>query len=594
MSANLVHSSGARCSMTELLASHALEFPDKPALVFVGPGQPDQTMTYGELEQAVIATARGLIERGLSGRAVGLHMPAGLDFVVALLACFAASAVAAPIAPIGRRKQRQAGVTEILHDCQAAAVIVGSSAAQEAQDLAWVAAEGIPVLEPRELSSASVATWPEPPPPNALAVLQYTSGSTSNPKGVMLSHAAVMANQAMIKSAFEHDSRSDFVGWAPHFHDQGLFGNILQPLYLGASCVLMSPAAFLRQPLFWLETIGRFRAHTSGGPNFAYELCIEHLRRHGGFQADLSSWRKAFNGAEPIRASTMRAFAAAFEPYGFDPEAVLPCYGLAECTLFTSGRARHAQQMSVSFDATALSEGRVIEAAPGARATEIVSCGPPAEGAEFLVVEPGGARPLQPAQLGEIWIAGPHIAEGYWRRPEDTAETFVTDPTTGRRYLRTGDLGFMWQGELFIADRLKDLIIVRGRNVYPHDVEAICVEASDALAPTAAAAVAIETASGQAICLIAEARRSARRDLDVVSIAKKLKEALILDLGVSLDALVVIPPGAMPKTTSGKLQRRRIRLLLLDGELPVQASLGLPANLHPQKHAEPAGLERAQ
>ena len=369
--------------------------------------------------------------------------------------------------------------------------ILSKITAQLSQDpllgsLRWLASDAVAEGGAGDWEGA----WTEPQvTPESLAFLQYTSGSTSSPKGVMVSHGNILHNEGLIQRAFRQTARSTIVGWLPVYHDMGLIGNVIQPLYVGAACVLMSPVAFLQSPLRWLQAITRYRATTSGGPNFAFDLCARKVRQAQRDTLDLSSWQVAYNGAEPIRLETLERFSAAFEPCGFRREAFLPCYGLAEATLLVSGSLRTASPRVEHVQAVGLESHRVVEAAAGdGKAVPLVGCGEVTDGQELVIVHPDSSRRCAPDQVGEIWVAGPSIARGYWNRPEETERNFHARlaETGGGTFLRTGDLGFLKDGELFITGRLKDLVIIRGLNHYPQDIEQTVEKAHATLRPGAA------------------------------------------------------------------------------------------------------------
>lgn len=414
----------------ECLWAHAIARPDHPAFIFDDGTGPVDRLTYGQLAQRVRGVAAGLLPLGLEGKPVALLFGPGLDFVVAFLATLAVGAIAVPLAPVGRRRERVANLLPILADCDPAALLLDAVMAEQYGELAdGLAARGVAFARLAEIEGdGSVVSLPPSPMESQLAVLQYTSGSTSQPKGVMITHGNIMANQRMIQRSFGHDQRSDFVGWAPHFHDQGLFGNILQPLYLGATCVLTAPAIFVRHPLVWLELIDRYRAHTSGGPNFAFELCVEQAALRGLPDVDLSCWRVAFNGAEPIRVRSVQRFAETFAPLGFRSDAFFPCFGLAESTVVTACGPRDTQPVFRKFDSRALGEGRAVVADDEAGAEEqsvlLACCGPIMEESELLIIDPQSGEAMAEGAVGEVWLAGPHIGTGYWRNSEASRETF--------------------------------------------------------------------------------------------------------------------------------------------------------------------------
>lgn len=569
-------------SIVEVLEAHARSRPDHEAIIFDDGTGAITRWTYRELNCNVRRLAAHLAARGLAGRPVGLLFGPGADFIIALFACLSIGSVAVPLAPIGRRRERVRNLLPVLADCTPAALLLDASMAVQYADLGdALAPQGIACLQFEELIKApAVGDFDRLPiTRDDLAVLQYTSGSTSEPKGVMISHGNIMANQAMIQLAFGHDAGSNFVGWAPHFHDQGLFGNILQPLYLGATCVLIAPANFVRRPLLWLEMIDRYRAHTSGGPNFAYEMAVEQATQKGLPDIDLSCWKVAFNGAEPIRARSVVQFAETFAPLGFDRKAFFPCYGLAECTVVAVGGPRDTSPVVRRVDVQALSEGEVVPPTDDEPALSEICSGQAMEGGEVVVVDPVTRTPAAPGRVGEMWLAGPHIGQGYWRRPKESAETFGARLADGRGpFLRTGDLGFSMPEGFYIVGRIKDLLIVRGRNYAPSDIEQIWPDVFGHAGQATAACFQVDVDGRSHVVLVAEIDRATRQldDLQAAidAFAMEVRAKGLERLDLSINDLIILPPGSVPRTTSGKVRRSATREKLLGGRLPVLGSSG--------------------
>src|SRR5208282_1690971 len=397
-----------------------------------------------------------------------------------------------------------------------------------------------------------------------------TSGSTGTPKGVVLNHANLVHNSALIAHAFEHTRTSLGVFWLPSYHDMGLIGGILQPIYVGRTNVLMSPMTFLQKPFRWLSAITRFRATTSGGPNFAYEHCIEKITPEQLKQLDLSSWKLAFNGAEPVRAETLRRFAAKFAPCGFRAEAFYPCFGLAEATLIVSGGYVARPPIIRSFDSIALTQGKVREVAGGSpTARDLVGCGSTLPDQKIVIANPETRLSCSPNEIGEIWVSGPSMAQGYWKRPEVTEEMFhahLKDTGDGP-FLRTGDLGFMLDGELYVTGRLKDLIILRGVNYYPQDIELTVQRCHPRLRADCGAAFALEKDGREQLVLVFEVERHKQGQFGEVFQA--MRRAVAGEHDLNVDAIVLIRAGTVPKTSSGKIQRHACRQNYIDGTLDV-------------------------
>ena len=539
-----------------------MERPDGRAYTFLADGEEEgDRLTFGELDRRARALGALLQRLGLAGERVLLLYPPGLEFVSAFLGCLYGGAVAVPAYP--PRSSR------MLPRLQAIARDAGPAAALTTRALLGTISgmtEGLPELggirwvTTDDVEPGLAAEWEEPGlSPDALAFLQYTSGSTAAPKGVMVTHGNLLHNEEMIRLAFRQSEQSVIVGWLPLYHDMGLIGNVLQPLYVGAPCILMSPVAFLQKPRRWLAAISRYRATTSGGPNFAYELCVRRIPPAEREGLDLSTWEVAFNGAEPVRAETLARFAEAFAPSGFRRAALYPCYGLAEATLFVAGGEGGAGPVIGAFRGAALERDRAAEAPPDdSSARLLVGCGRGWEGQEVAVVDPESGRRCPPDRVGEIWVAGPSVAAGYWERPEETASAFgALLPGGSAPYLRTGDLGFVKDGELYVTGRLKDLVILRGRNLYPQDLEATAEASHPALRPGGSAAFPVEAGGEERLVIAAEIDR--RREGEAADAAAAVRRAVAEEHEVQVHEVVLLRLGSLPKTSSGKVQRHACR-----------------------------------
>ena len=404
---------------------------------------------------------------------------------------------------------------------------------------------------------------------DTLAFLQYTSGSTASPKGAMVSHGNLIHNQRVIKTACQHTEHSTFVSWLPMFHDMGLIGNVLQPLYLGALGVLMWPTSFLQRPFCWLQAISKYKAHTSGGPNFAFELCVRKIKPEQREKLDLSSWRVAFNGAELVRSETMERFSQTFKSCGFRPETFYPCYGLAEATLFVSGGIKGAKRRVMTVDGSALERHRVVPASLGDKTgRKVVSCGTAWVGQKIVIVDPDTHMPCAPDETGEIWAKGPSMVQGYWNREEETERTFKAFLTTTGEgpFLRTGDLGFINDGGLFVTGRLKDLIIIRGHNHYPEDIEYTAGQSHPGLRVGCGAAFSVETDNDERLVVVHELERSSET-WNVEDVAGAIRQSVADHHELQVHAVVLVEPGSIPKTSSGKLQRYLCRSAYLNDDL---------------------------
>jgi acyl-CoA synthetase (AMP-forming)/AMP-acid ligase II len=566
-------------TFVDLIRQQAETQPDRTAFTFLRDGENDEAaLTVEALDERARAIGGWIQREGLAGERVFLFHPPGVEFLTAFFGCLYGGAVAVPAYP-PRANRSFERLKAMAASARAAAVLTTSAVlahemkncvgAESLRHLRWMAAETIP--------ADLVDTW-RPPALGAsdLAVLQFTSGSTESPKGVMLSHGNLIHNSATIERGFEHTSDSCGVIWLPPFHDMGLIGGILQPLYAGFTGVLMSPVDFVRRPLRWLKAITRFKGTTSGGPNFAYDLCVRSVRPDQLKDLDLSSWTVAFTGAEPIHSATLDRFAETFAPCGFRREAFYPCYGLAEATLIVSGARKADPPIIVPVRSSALEQGRAeVAALADADSRAVVGCGKPLAPAEVVIVDPETALPCPPGRVGEIWVSGPSVAQGYWEHPEATETTFHArlGDGTGGRFLRTGDLGFLHDRELVVTGRRKELIIIRGRNHYPQDLERVAEESHTAIRPGHLAAFAVTDGQDdeERLVLVAELQRG-QRDVATAEVVTAIRSAFNEQFGLDLEALVLIRTGSLPKTSSGKIQRTLCRSDYLGGTLEVVAS----------------------
>jgi acyl-CoA synthetase (AMP-forming)/AMP-acid ligase II len=570
--------------LVEILAARA-ERPEMGAFRFLRDGELDEKkLSYGELEERSRAIA-GLLQETMNvGERVLLLYAPGLEFITALFACLRSGIVAVPVYPPDpMRAERSFGrLRHVVDDCRPRAILTAEPIFERRQLLcSWC-----PELKPLTWI-ASDAAWqgnaghykPWKPKDESIALIQYTSGSTAAPKGVVLQHQQIIANQRLIRTSFRSEPDDIVCGWLPLYHDMGLLGQVLHSFYCGMEMVMMSPLHFLQQPMRWLRAITRYRATIGGGPSFGYELCLKWVRKReaverAGNAIDLSSWKVAFNGAEPVRADILEEFSRTFAPCGFKREAFLPCYGLAEATLFVTGPTRQAGPTIVSFDREELERGRARVADGRITKTRtLVSSGPCVDlalGHELLVVDPGSCTPCEEGKIGEIWVCGPSIARRYWREADDLQHCFCATTSDGRSgFLRTGDLGFISGGELFVTGRLKELIIVCGRNVYPQDVELVAQSSHPALRHGGGAAISVVQDDGEKLMLVQEV--SAQKDLHLDKVIEAIRLAVSRELQVQLSAVALVPPKTIPKTPSGKIQRRSVAASYKDARLQTLA-----------------------
>lgn len=560
-------------TLADCLRLHAERQPHKIAYRFLKNGEiEDRTLTYRELDLAARGIAAPLEKHSAVGDRVLLLYPPGLEFIVALCACFYSGRVAVPAYP--PRPNR--GTDRLLAIIQDASPAVALTSVEIKTKILhrFVNEKMLQGLAVVSTDSTSPDAFPEWKPvrldPGMLAVLQYTSGSTSIPKGVQVTHANLMHNEKLIQKAFGQTQNDLVVGWLPVYHDMGLIGNVLQPLYCGAESILMPPTSFLQSPTRWLAAISRYGATTSGGPNFGYELCCNRITAEQKANLDLSSWRVAFSGAEPVRAQSLQRFATEFRDCGFRASAFVPCYGLAESTLFVSGGITSTGPVIQAMKADGLERNQVIPVPseePGGHI--LVGCGRAGAGHEICIVDPERLMRCEPGTVGEIWVSGPSIANGYWNRGQETADIFearLADTGKGP-YLRTGDLGFLLDGELFITGRRKDLIIIRGRNHYPHDLEASAGKAHPALRAGIGAAFSVEAEGEERLVLVHEINPRIQAETGAVIAA--IRQAIAEEHELQLYAVALTRPGEIPRTTSGKIQRFLCRKAFLAGGLEI-------------------------
>jgi amino acid adenylation domain-containing protein len=600
----------AAATLVDLLRLRA-EQAATPALTFLTDGVKEAQLSYQELDRQARTIAAQLQRLGAQGERVLLLYAPGLEYIAAFFGCLYAGAVAVPAYPPqpNSLKRMLPRLELIASDAKASVVLTTQTLAlmgrvllarnPHFQGVRWIASD---TLSPRLAEG-----WREPELcADTLAFLQYTSGSTSAPKGVMLTHQNLLHNLERIHTCFGHSPASHGVIWLPPYHDMGLIGGILQPIYGGFPVALMSPVTFLRSPLRWLEAVSRYRATTSGGPNFAYELCIRKTTPEQRARLDLSSWRVAFNGAEPVRADTLERFAEAFAPAGFRPEAFYPCYGLAEATLIAAGGDVDEPPLVEHVRASALHHNR-LEAPPAGQDDQrtLVGSGRSLPDQQIVIVNPETQTRSAPGEIGEIWVAGPSVAQGYWNRPEETRRTFqarLADTGAGP-FLRTGDLGALRDGQLFVTGRMKDLIIIRGRNLYPQDIELTAERSHPSLRPGSNAAFSVEIDGEEQLVVVQELRPQPERN--TAAVATTLLQAVAEQHEVRAHAVVLIKNGSIPKTSSGKIQRHACRAAFLAGTLdvveqhtalPAEAGatpelLGREALLALPEHARRAALE---
>jgi acyl-CoA synthetase (AMP-forming)/AMP-acid ligase II len=560
-------------SLSALLRHRAAVQPDDRAYVALSDrGQEDATITFAELDRRAAALADQLAKRAAAGSRALLLFPMGIECLVAFFGCLYAGIIGVPMMVPRRQSARDASAS-ILADCDPRLALTTFELVSGARGdivgrfhhagLEWLAVDTpAPEVGAAERSDARRGD---------IAFLQYTSGSTSAPKGVMVSHGNLLANLEMIRIACGNTRASTYVSWVPLYHDMGLILNALQALYVGASCVLIPPLAFLQRPYLWLRAIHDYRAEVAGGPNFAFDLCVDRHRPEQLAGIDLSGWKLAFVGAEPVRAATVERFTETFRSYGFEPRAMWPGYGMAEATLLISGGNRGEGPVVRDVSRAGLLRHEAEPPREASDAQAAVGCGRALAGEEIAIVDPEMNARLGPNQVGEIWVSGSNIAQGYWQNTAATEATFQARIAgeADRQWLRTGDLGFLDAAdELFITGRIKDVIIIRGANHYPQDIEDTVQSSHSALRRHGGAAFTIaDEAKGEQLVVVQEVERTERHRITPPQLIGHIREAIVLEHDIVPHDIALLRPGALPKTTSGKIQRALARQLWLTGTL---------------------------
>lgn len=559
-------------TLVDILSYQGNNLPEKTAYTFLQDGEnPTASITFGELDRRARAIAVSFQAKNAFGERAVLLYPPGLDFITAFFGCLYSGVIPVPAYP-PRRNRNLVRLQSIVSDAQAKYALTNTILFENLKTKLERNKEfsRLQLLTTDRTNWIKYKQWQKPElEPNSLAFLQYTSGSTGNPKGVMVSHRNLIHNLKMIQTAFEHDQDTIFVGWLPLFHDMGLVGNVLQPLYLGIQSILMSPTAFLQKPIRWLQAISDYEATTAGGPNFAYDLCVAKITPEQKVGLDLSSWNLAFSGAESIRAETLNSFCNSFADCGFQPAAFYPCYGMAESTLLITGGDKAVFPKILSVEAVALEQNNVIICADEHfNSRKIVSCGKAWLDETVTIVNPETLKPCLSKEVGEIWVSSSSVANGYWNQPEKTRQTFnlstADDQGQEHQFLRTGDLGFLHEGELFITGRLKDIIIVRGRNHYPQDIELTVQQSHPRLRANCGAVFTVEIQGSERLFVAQELERSEQRKIAAnpaltAEIMRAIRQQIAECHELEVYGILLLKTASLPKTSSGKIQRQACR-----------------------------------
>lgn len=563
-------------SLIEVLNVRAKIHPDKELFSFYefsGDGPKNETtLTYGEVDSQARAVASQLKSMGATGKLAVLIYTPGLDYIVAFLGCLYAGVVAVPAYP-PFSKMLFDRFKSIVLDCKADYLLTTEpllpmlkpklDSEPMLKHLSWIKTDVFKHQKTQDFINVEHDT-------NHLAFIQYTSGSTATPKGVALSHRNLLENSKSIQQFFHTSESTRGVSWLPAYHDMGLIGGLLQVVFCGGSTVLFSPLDFLRNPLNWLETISSYRATISGGPNFAYDLCVRKVTPEHLEKLDFSSWYLAFNGAEPVRHETINRFYETFRQCGLKYETFYPCYGLAESTLIVTGVDITSPPTIKAFDQQALTQNKVIETEEDENSSiKLTGSGKSLPQTRVAIVHPEERTECKPSEVGEIWVQSESVAEYYLNKPEVSKATFqayLAGDVEGP-FLRTGDLGFLHDGDLFVTSRLKDLIIIRGKNYYPGDIEQVVEKSHESIRAGCSAAFSIDNDNEEKLIIVQEVKKGYEESIDGSQVAEKIANAVIANFQIKVHEVVLINHGSISKTSSGKIQRHACKANFLNDEL---------------------------
>ena len=576
-------------NIIDYLTVHARVQPDATAFIILEDGEGvERKLLYEELESAVSTLAAQLNGKQLQGQRVLLMYHDIMEFIIAFLACQYIGIIPVPV-PYVKGSRQMARLSNIMSDAQVSAVLCAHFSVDHLRaalgDL--LSAGEIAIISTDLTYSMIYVPVSQTPYYNEVSFIQYTSGSTGNPKGVVITAASLLHNQQLITQTFGCDRHSVIFSWLPFHHDMGLIGNILHTIYTGCSCILMSPLHFVQAPGRWLKAISKYRVTHSGGPNFAYDWCVDKLPA-GELQAlDLSCWKVAYNGSEPVRQDTLQRFSAFFAPVGFNPKAFYPCYGLAEATLLVTGSKMEEEPVTIHIRRDQQVSGKIMLGdATGGQAKAVVSCGQVARGMNVKIISPHHQQACEELEEGEICIAGESITTGYWNK-DNTSFFYEWD---GMKWLRTGDLGFMYKGALFVSGRYTEMLIMHGRNLYPYDIEEVVWKSHPAIEVNAVATFSINVPQTQLV-IVAEIKRAFIKDVNAQTVIAAIDSAVLELFGVGAYEIILTAPLGIPRTTSGKLQRIKCKEDFLQGTItPMAAKSQLHKEMGPQQVLSPAGL----
>jgi acyl-CoA synthetase (AMP-forming)/AMP-acid ligase II len=579
-------------TLKDILRYRAEKTPGEAAFIFLKDGENDEDrVTYGQLYDDAIAIAERLNARNLKGQRMLLLFPPGLDFIRTLFGCFLADVIAVPAYP-PRKNRSLDRIRALVIDSGASTILATEEILQtfersfsdvtELQQLPWLSTNLLPghtSVPPRLRASL----------PSDTALLQYTSGSTGSPKGVIITHQNIMRNCEFIRNSFSFSRKSVAISWLPTFHDMGLVGQVFEPVYTGFPSIYMSPVSFFQKPVRWLKAFTKYRGTMGGAPNFGYDMLCDQVTDEERQGLDLSSIQTIYCGAEPIRKTTFERFTEVYKEFGMKPGMLYPCYGMAETTLITSGPPSGRGPRYVALDSQALQKNKVKIAGENTKdAKFLVGVGFPWLDTKVRIVNPETLVPCNPDEIGEIWICGSSVSPGYWNKAEENKEVFSASiaDEPGAKYLRSGDLGFFHEGELYISGRHKDMIILGGQNIYPQDIEYLTENSHPALRQNASAAFSVEIKGEEKLVVVAEVERASIIGLNIDEVCDQIRENVSIETDKVVHAIQLLRVASIPKTSSGKIQRKACKEAFLQKKLDVVGESFLEIKFHEDEHAD--------